>query len=1845
MKHKTLRTLLCVILTVCFCLSAIVPASAAGLFGGDSGAATGWDQLIRGLKDLKDRIIEKNPGTDETPAEPMAGTGDEFIRIFHLDCGRKYFTVKEIENIIEWIAANHYTHIELAFGNDGFRFLLDDMAVGGYTSDQVKAAITAGNEAYNKECNYSPEKNELTQTEMDGIITYAASKGISVIPMLDVPGHAKALIEAMVKLGMSVDSEPTGNNNMGYPMYAFKAGDNDATKFAVDLVKKYVDYFKLNGSKYFNIAGDECGYSSFVKVDELVPNLITPLSSYILDSGMKPMMFNDAFRLDNELKVRLQNSGIIICYWTNGDAYDKVETLANVYKYTIINTHNKWYYIAGKEKPLNSSWAGTAFSYTWAIANMTNGGNPGEGDFRDCTACDGNYKTSTGCMVAFWCDKPGATVNYSNLKTYIETLPKQNPNYFKAAEETPLPTIVIGGNSTELTVGENVIMSTSDGSLAAWSSSNPAVLTLKDNDAVEKALLSETSSVTVQAVGAGEAAITAVLGNGNTISTASIKVKTADTATERNITVTVGGTSTNTINGANYKNGTWTVENESIATISVDGVDATEGSGEYSYAGRVYVSDLAGSYTQWTKTEYSHKVGTAYYPIYAYKKQNANTTYYYYSYSTDNGETFSKIGYREYTTNQSTIISVYKETIASTPASTTVTFNGIAAGTTYVTVGHVRYTIKVTAEDLANVPPLPIQTWITNYTVETTSETTHNTTDSYWAANWSVTYDQQKYARYVNISAEDVYGENGKAIAEFMPNNLTGYEYGGTYWNSNRYDSTAQAKKLVVWNGQVHNSSNIQKIYGKDYSNTGTEFKYVRYFADKWEVSATGEENSWTEVHGYNSQSSEQIAVYYMIRSTITDEVTTDIADWGSQYPESSYISQVQNTSDYFVLLDFAVKYESGDRVPDQFAVNNKTFAFHCRANDTGGAVHQYGSYYYRDLNNFRVVDTSEYEVYMVTVTMTNDQANETLTATSAQTVGGYTYDGKEQVLWAIDQKTRDAASNLNDYTSISSSSTYSGCKIGNDPYIRGVEVYRQHGALITYYVRVKEVPVENDVIHVHYIDRATGEEFYTYPIIVIKDAQDGLFDEGFGINPTTRVLEKNTVKNHLGKTQTVESDLTKMYGVPAQYRYSEIKFVDANLGTGDIATARKDAYLYYEFKSDVSFVVDFGLPITIPYTDLNDKLGATEVRINTITPGKATYGVVTVNTDNDGKPVSVTYTPNTIINSTDSFTVKCFGTVPRDEPDENGNTYYEGDVTYTVQIIPATNVYYEETFIKNNGWTVDPGQTQNQALEKPGAKQNVYGYDPKVANQNANIGYSMGGVYKTTLSLTDLSDTSYMFSNPLTFTFEGTGLDLISACNTNTGMLYVEVIGKEKGGAYRALVDTYFRGDDSIIVNGETVYQVPVVRKLDLPYDMYTVTIKGYLYNGAGTVVKASTNAVAEVNSFSSYMVEEDALSTLVNALAIPGLTEEDIDVIYMDENSILNPNAAVAAADRSMAAYALDVASNAAATAEVYVDGFRVYNPLGSSGTVVYEEKDANNEVVASHESYISLTDNDAYKKDNEAGVVYYPVYDFIKNSAADLSELDDVIGVYIEYDGKTGVSAIADYKNQGPQNEVYLAPNCAIAFGINGFNSGDVLDVSARKVYGDSVLTDPNGHIDSINSTEMYYSIGYTTTADGTNKPYVLLQNVGAGVIAISGIKVSSNIEPYMDGELAKAIVEKLNPPAGDQSFTPVTFEVKTPKSNPKANRNFVVNVKASAYRGEANDVTRVTLSAVKKGTNEVAVESHDLTPSNTRAVTNKVSKNWNFNELCKLAAGTYTFTITAYNGAGETAVYTVDVTVVN
>lgn len=104
----------------------------------------------------------------ETQADDAVKTNYE-LSIVMLDCGRKYFSVDSIKQIIDNASAAGFGYIMLGVGNDGMRFLLDDMslAVNGttYSSEKVAAAIKVGNKAYDASqtsYSYAPTTDELT---------------------------------------------------------------------------------------------------------------------------------------------------------------------------------------------------------------------------------------------------------------------------------------------------------------------------------------------------------------------------------------------------------------------------------------------------------------------------------------------------------------------------------------------------------------------------------------------------------------------------------------------------------------------------------------------------------------------------------------------------------------------------------------------------------------------------------------------------------------------------------------------------------------------------------------------------------------------------------------------------------------------------------------------------------------------------------------------------------------------------------------------------------------------------------------------------------------------------------------------------------------------------------------------------------------------------------------------------------------------------------------------------------------------------------------------------------------------------------------------------------------------------------------------------------------------------------------------------------------------------------------------------------------------------------------------------------------------------------------------------
>ena len=786
-------------------------------------------------------------------------------------------------------------------------------------------------------------------------------------------------------------------------------------------------------------------------------------------------------------------------------------------------------------------------------------------------------------------------------------------------------------------------------------------------------------------------------------------------------------------------------------------------------------------------------------------------------------------------TDYNTPVNVYTKSSDPTPASTTVTFTGKKVGTTYVTVGTVRYTIKVVAENLDSVKALPIQLWVTNNTIQVDeTDKTKTATGSGWGGDSSL-----GNANYVSVAAGRAYGEQGVTLKEAigLTEPLVRYEYGGTRFIAVQEGKPAQ--NLVLWSGRIHNSGNIQQVWGTDYSNSGDEFNYVRYWGGEWAVS--NDRKEWTKVTGEGSTGTyysckEQLAAYYMVRTEITKEVTTDIADWGKPKSGNEYASQVNGD---FVLLDFAVKYENGNRVPSGFPVN-ETMAFHCARNDS--AVGTQNGVKYRKLNNFRGVNTSDYEIYMVTVTMTNDNASTTLTSSTAQS--GYTYGGTEQIVWAIDEKTK-TNSNLDAYTSISGAkSDYSGCTIGGDPYVRGVEIYNKHGALITYYIRAK---VKTDSLSVHYVVQNTGEEFYKYYINVNNEAgHDMAFKDGIELdNPWKGVLLNSEVVNAEGRTLTITADLTNL-PIDAQYRYST--YTCEKVETKKVNNVNKEVWLYYTFTSTATFVVDFGLPLKIAPANVSANLSVAPIKTVQIAHSTK-YADLSVDENKN-----IIYRLTKTIDGEDNITVRYTGA--------NASTDKIGEASFTLTIIPASNVYYEDSLaaftngkgvaagadwklVDNKGNETTEGTAPTQALEQLGSS-GIYGKD---AAYNSSSMLSMGTAHKVTVTSAMLAnweknDTTSAWPTA-SFTFTGTGFDVISLTDNTSGAILVKVTGAgadNKDFSKNYLVNNYYGykqvenedGSISWVVSDSkepnALYQIPVM-KVDVPYGAYNVTIQVF-YN-----------------------------------------------------------------------------------------------------------------------------------------------------------------------------------------------------------------------------------------------------------------------------------------------------------------------------------------------------------------------------------------------------------------------------
>ena len=362
---------------------------------------------------------------------------DEY-RILHLDCGRKYFTPEWIKALINEMAEAGYTHLELAFGNDGLRFLLNDMSVGNYTDEQVTAAIQQGNRNY-----HDFGTNELTQSEMDAIIAHADSQGIKVLPLLNNPGHMNAIVTAASSLTGTTAGFAGSSSTVDLENKA-------AVTFVKGLIGKYIAYFDSKGCNEFNFGADEyandvysggsMGFGQLVSEGkyQLYVDYVNEIAGMIKSYGMVPVAFNDGIYFNQDTSYNFDKQ-VMVAFWTSGWSGYQSASAATMESlgHKMINVHGDYYYVLGK----NDNWDSNGYTYA---SNWNNN-----------TFMGSDVSDPMGSMFCIWCDYPDAeteTQIAANTRTVLRAMAAemQGKDANSVSNE-----VIPGGFNADGTIAEN----------------------------------------------------------------------------------------------------------------------------------------------------------------------------------------------------------------------------------------------------------------------------------------------------------------------------------------------------------------------------------------------------------------------------------------------------------------------------------------------------------------------------------------------------------------------------------------------------------------------------------------------------------------------------------------------------------------------------------------------------------------------------------------------------------------------------------------------------------------------------------------------------------------------------------------------------------------------------------------------------------------------------------------------------------------------------------------------------------------------------------------------------------------------------------------------------------------------------------------------------------------------------------------------------------------------------------------------------------------------------------------------------------------------------------------------
>ena len=1589
----------------------------------------------------------------ETQADDAVKTNYE-LSIVMLDCGRKYFSVDSIKQIIDNAAAAGFNNVMLAVGNDGMRFLLDDMSltVNGttYSSEEVAAAIHTGNETY-----YNFTTDELTESEMDEIIAYAKAKGLGIIPVINTPGHMDAILDAAEALtGKTCSYNGSGRT--------IDVTNSTAVAFTQAFVQKYVDYFASKGCKYFNMGADEYANDRYTGGSMGFGNLqstgkysyyvkyVNAVAALIKNAGMTPMAFNDGIYFANNTSSGTFDTDIVICYWSNGwSSYTPMPASDLASKgFKMVNTHGDYYWVLGKSDWQCNAKKASGFNYK--------------------TFQGGTIDNPSGAMFCIWADYPGAETEASvisktadTIAAFGATLPKIDDNKTVSDEATGVSvtapgltgiTVAAVDKGTELDGKKvagawNIELTTANGSYSGsatvkvpldgkWTGCTITAGVVNEKGdidygtvlGIENGFLTFTaphfSTVVVLAEPQQKSLVVPTNGtktveeNGD-LTAAEVRYSAEGIVSLESRTF-ANNVTTMTFKGLANGDVSVTVGNlvyqitvtdksytdEKTIKVSVGGTETVTVDGEVS---STYTDDFVSVKTEtqdilgdpsYEKSELSagtFYVSTSYNassPTVKITLEDAGDGEHYYVKNAAGEYVYPDAEFSRWNGRWSYSLSSGKEQVTITTNSNNNRSHGIKVSRTVTNSTYGTYTttayLQISGSSLSATQT---GTWIYLYKA-TYPVTGHNTV---------ITFSGKQVGRTQVVIGDVLYTivVEDKAPDGAMTNASLTLEY----W---------------ITNGMVYRSSS--KTGHIDTITTDTAGATSEDGVDITEVAPN-------QAFGFFDDNAVTVYYWQSVRLDKDNKQTGDSGDDetadGTTFTHVRYhagawqYKDMAGTWHYFLSTDQAVAYylqkTEVTKEVDTY-VKDWGYGTNSTTQDTSGGEGQAAltvAVVYPD----GTVSPAEKNMYSKSTTIFNYWDGRDIGIVAPRNNSDYTIskitvtDGNRKsnstanVWYASDtitweKVTTDAGTEWYDETTVWDEVT----NAGTTPMVNGKNSNitwsaKNTAKLVLIYLKPTEKETNLKVV---YYDDTYSQVITNYDIAMKYVAGDAmpsfltaLWNNDKDVHTGVFELDNDAyVTNSSGVHQTFNKDVSTVSGVASQYKSGFYKYVQA-----DISADGKTMTLHFavdETKLKSMYVIDFGLPVRIPISSFGME-NPQDVTAVTVLDSELSYGTASAVHENDGW--YIVYVPNKTLKAVETL---------RAEFTYSGHNA----ARLTIGLIPASTVYYEEGFATYDGtWngTTNKG-TGTQTLTKLGENDkntNGYGYDGAYAENKTDS--------NATAAVTTTVGSS------ATFQFNGTGLEL-----------------------YLRTVNTSDNEND-------------VARHSYMLVQVYQGT--------SAATENLKRMSFVDVNNW--YVQKGTQYGYNTPCWTVDGMADGEYTVVVRFVKG-----------------------------ETLAIDGFRVTNKA-------YESSYAqDNEAQMKTSEIRNMVLANVKTPDTIYGLAD-PMYRVGVNEVLDaVFDADDTLtgAVIIDSNGsnETTVKVDKELVNIGPKNEIYLKNGQAVVMQIP--TTYTTVQVGMRSLTGDAVTYKINTEEKTMNSTvDMYYKV---VPVEGK----LVIQNVSGGILALTKLKVT-------------------------------------------------------------------------------------------------------------------------------------------